>query len=840
MTASIVARQAVNDSPASPLMPSVLNLAGRFERLSQQLDEHLDQYQAGIDDLNVSQVSSAATMLEVDIALIMQHEKELNEAPEKESAEMVHARAAHQTLGKRFKKTLGIRVSLQQFQGESVAGNYSSGFWGRDAIDFLQLETVKNLQVIRDTLKMVELAQSETKLSKGQLIRLFKLFDTASGRPVNVQFKVAVLKKLSLWDRLLDSDWLFRQMFIKLNEKAHANAADFGSMTDVGNFSLEKADDKLTYKYAQYASPIYKDYVSDENALSVAKMIASAPRSGREAILKKLEKRGQLDKLLENLPWKVVEQFHDSIIDYDLREKLYKRFKDEGGGKSLNKMYTETADEYAEEGSWIKAGAVETGRRLHNILTFGFLDSYSEAYDLREAGLITDEALFNTGVLAAVRAAAGLAAGPLLGKLGQGLGVGAGALAKLSPEGAKLLGAVTGGAAAGAGTQLTTDLYNMAFMGQEEFSPGSSYITAAGVGGALGGLSGLRARAQTPQNPHPGDPNWAKNPRVIQGEGGSSSAQPQPKITNDVGASGTVNQGPYMGPGNEALKLNSQPAPVIATPKSHLTSVPESAPVQLPKSGAGGLSSGLQALIGMLGQVLGQSPGQATNPETDRDKPEQDEDDNRSPEIILNLPSQKAPYLSWYRSLIGTLVHQKNSPRPNDQADRWRSEMKGLVSRQHLARLAELGIEVHENCITVPNWSKQRDEVRMTVDHMIEVQVVPNNRMQEFHNIGNWELLDESSNSSSGPKLQSNIAAERKRLVRETGDVTWLEKPLHFTKVEAQPGPHGQRWTAEEIMDGDHFDVLIEHLEDRDRLGPSKPDKYGHCIRPKNRRKGKK
>jgi hypothetical protein len=121
-----------------------------------------------------------------------------------------------------------------------------------------------------------------------------------------------------------------------------------------------------------------------------------------------------------------------------------------------------------------------------------------------------------------------------------------------------------------------------------------------------------------------------------------------------------------------------------------------------------------------------------------------------------------------------------------------------------------------------PYWSKQyldasrksrkkprdSDDIpRMQVDHVIEWQVRPLDGAPWVDQPWNFELMDASSNGSSGPKMKGNINKERKRLARLTGDDEWLTKDITFTIIKIEGSADTERWSSEEIEDGDHHDA---------------------------------
>jgi hypothetical protein len=116
--------------------------------------------------------------------------------------------------------------------------------------------------------------------------------------------------------------------------------------------------------------------------------------------------------------------------------------------------------------------------------------------------------------------------------------------------------------------------------------------------------------------------------------------------------------------------------------------------------------------------------------------------------------------------------------------------------------------------LLIPNWSRIRRGVRMSVDHVIELQVtLPSARDSWADTISNYELLDLDTNQAAGSRLKAAIRRERNRLQAETGDASWQQRNLEFKKVVVDGGgPDGQRWAREEIQRGEHVQVLRELL----------------------------
>lgn len=182
--------------------------------------------------------------------------------------------------------------------------------------------------------------------------------------------------------------------------------------------------------------------------------------------------------------------------------------------------------------------------------------------------------------------------------------------------------------------------------------------------------------------------------------------------------------------------------------------------------------------------------------------------------IILKLPPQKSVHLPLYASLVRErrLVHDINYARGKPaQVTKWNKNMHprgGFMPWEVWERGDRLGLT--ERQILRPNWSRDRLGTGMDVDHIVELQVTPNHERDIWNEIQNYELLDSSSNSSSGTKLDSNIAAERRRLVTVTKDPSYLFRPLVFNKIQPSSGQSGERWLFDDIRSGQHLDSYEE------------------------------
>ncbi len=194
-------------------------------------------------------------------------------------------------------------------------------------------------------------------------------------------------------------------------------------------------------------------------------------------------------------------------------------------------------------------------------------------------------------------------------------------------------------------------------------------------------------------------------------------------------------------------------------------------------------------------------------------------------EIRLVLPPQKAMYLSLYRSLLtaGPLQHSTGrEERDTDQQSNWDKNIQAAMPRGTYCQ--GRGLSLSKVDILRPYWSSNYLDAsrrsrkkpkaidpakipRMQVDHVIEWQTRPLTGGAWVDQPWNFELLDQSSNGSSGPKMKNNIQAERERLATLTGDPKWLTEDITFTVVVVQGSAEAERWSNEQIEDGDHLDA---------------------------------
>jgi hypothetical protein len=181
--------------------------------------------------------------------------------------------------------------------------------------------------------------------------------------------------------------------------------------------------------------------------------------------------------------------------------------------------------------------------------------------------------------------------------------------------------------------------------------------------------------------------------------------------------------------------------------------------------------------------------------------------------VRLILPSVKARHAGRYRGVLPRLLHDPATSRDrNAQAGIWDSGMRPPAGAMHpevYLRGETMGLI--DRRILRPDWSRDRRNIDMQVDHVIEFQVLPATEHGWADGFANYELLDQPSNGSAGPRLAANIQRERAALAAYYSDMSWLTRPLRFDVVVTEIGPGGERWLEDEIAMGQHLDSLEEH-----------------------------
>ncbi|MFV8748961.1 DUF4157 domain-containing protein [Nannocystaceae bacterium ST9] len=185
------------------------------------------------------------------------------------------------------------------------------------------------------------------------------------------------------------------------------------------------------------------------------------------------------------------------------------------------------------------------------------------------------------------------------------------------------------------------------------------------------------------------------------------------------------------------------------------------------------------------------------------------------PRVTLWLPRHKQIHIDIYRGFVrsGLLANDHPYTRGGpDQTDKWDRSMDIHRGGDMVGDAYGLGLRLGlpDARIFRPDWSPIRPGARMQVDHIVELQCLTLARHAE-NQLGNmesnYELLDGSSNASSGVVIERNIERERWDMYYHTGDPRYLTaNPLRFEDVQPEPGaPIGERWLFDEVSLGDHL-----------------------------------
>ena len=303
-------------------------------------------------------------------------------------------------------------------------------------------------------------------------------------RPINYLFLARVLTHRGLWQSLQGAKSLSGETTSTLDKKVAAQAAETGTTADVGSWwDADEAREHL-----DHIPPPGAVTIDSTHAMHVFEMLARAEPRARAGLIKQLERMGRLGRLCKQLPWGHVKQLWESIDDAEASKLLEPYWADKGGGKSLGKRLREQDHWYTD--------ALD---KLMNYGTLGAKPQIDEAYDAREAGLISDDEYVGALDKAVGRAAlvmtAMAATGGLAGEFGAGAAEGFG----LGRAGSALASGAAAGAVGSVGGHLVGDAYDQALNGKEGFDPLSAYGHSFLMGGVVGaGLSFAAAKYLPP------------------------------------------------------------------------------------------------------------------------------------------------------------------------------------------------------------------------------------------------------------------------------------------------------------------------------------------------------
>jgi hypothetical protein len=386
-----------------------------------------------------------------------------------------------------LKRDMFIEMGPQLFrESEVVRLALPAGTPSRDYISSEAGTVIALIATSREVMRM--LGEDSTKAAPMTRMEAARKVGEWRSRPVNIRFLERVLTDEGVWNQIASFPAVGMQPLTGVLADAREQAAETGNLMDVGTFDADQANDLLSRGATDWA-------ISDEDAMSVFKMVMSAPRDSRQALMEQLDRAGKFDRLIENLPWKAVQALHDSIAVRggemtSLRQRMADRIADESGGESLSKVYERNIMSNIEDDDLLDAYGWTFLKTAHSALTLGFLDIHDAAYDARQEGYISSDAYWSTTTKAAARSAIIMAAtaatGGAAGAFAEGSALGLGA----SQTTATLIGAGVGGGVSGISGQFTGDVFDQAFLGKEGFSSFEDYALAGAMGAGTGLLTG--------------------------------------------------------------------------------------------------------------------------------------------------------------------------------------------------------------------------------------------------------------------------------------------------------------------------------------------------------------
>jgi hypothetical protein len=300
----------------------------------------------------------------------------------------------------------------------------------------------------------------------------------------------------------------------------------------------------------------------------------------------------------------------------------------------------------------------------------------------------------------------------------------------------------------------------------------------------------------------------------------STLPNPKPSVSTSapyVPRGGGAAAAPKLDPLPEIPALPEVAPPLPAKPP--LKSIPLQDPVPTPIGPAAPLSPRGNPppawIVGTLNSILtginvlpGVAPQPQQNPQQRARRP-----------VTLVLPPQKAALASLYRGHLGRLQHRIGRNRHTDQQAQWDADMDprsgGDMTLENFCRGRSM--EAHRPLpytgnlsvrdVLRPRWSPTRFWPDMQVDHRIEMQVAPIGGEAAYDQNWNYELLDRSSNTSSGPRMRANIRRERSQLAAHYGDQTWMTRDLTFERIDVEPASPSGRWSYAQVRDAEHLDA---------------------------------
>ncbi len=395
-----------------------------------------------------------------------------------------NALAVHQGLSNGMIEWIRRECSVCTFGGDTVPGlqGHIPPLNG-DPVSALVNETAIVVDVLTVATAICEIVSDPNLAGPEGIEHARDMVRAWRSRPATYVFLRHILMQRGWWGMLVQGSELET-----ISEDVKKQSEHTGVFGDVGEWDQRAVLSLLTRDRHDWT-------VSDDDAQEVVKQIQSATPATRADLIMQLESMGKLDTLCENLPWRVVEQMWHAIEDPDARRLLGPHWATKGGRESASQFYDRNIREAVDGQRYEEAWHLVLLDKAHSMATFGFKDMHDRAYEASEDGWISDDAYYSTSGKAMARSAVLMAAtgvsGGAAGAWGEGaaLGMGAGATT------AQVIGGAVGGAASGIAGQFTGDVFDMAFMGADGFSPAGDYA-AAGYTGAISGAVTARLGAQ--------------------------------------------------------------------------------------------------------------------------------------------------------------------------------------------------------------------------------------------------------------------------------------------------------------------------------------------------------
>jgi hypothetical protein len=211
---------------------------------------------------------------------------------------------------------------------------------------------------------------------------------------------------------------------------------------------------------------------------AVYRMITTAEPEARAGIIQQLDQRGLLELLSAQMPWSAMDRLAWGQRDEKVRARILGLQSGRSGGESLDRLVQGEVHERLRDGDWFEGGLMAAGYVGLDLFSGGFVTGYSEAYDAREEGSISDGEFASQAAMASLRgglAAASQAVGGAVSARASGYLLGKG----VGRFGSRIMAGGAGGT-----TEAMADVAGGALTGANP--DGGDYASAA-LEGLLGG-----------------------------------------------------------------------------------------------------------------------------------------------------------------------------------------------------------------------------------------------------------------------------------------------------------------------------------------------------------------